>query len=127
MSKNLILFLKKKGFCLHPLVTPSTELTNWFNIPFNKIRNRFSKLNSSRQTIIIIAIILFLISIIICLITISLRRIFNSRLSLQPEHNNVEYVMLQNVDDEDEESRVISTNGHTKSQTTISMNHVQET
>ncbi len=40
--------------------------------------------------------------------------------------------MLQNVDDNDEEdSRSISTNGHTKpnskNQTTISMNHVQDT
>jgi len=114
------------------LVTPSTELINWFKFPLNKIRNKFNELKSSRQTIIIIGIILFLISIIICLITISLRQIFNSRLSSRQERDNIEYVMLQNVDDNDEEdSRSISTNGHTKpnskNQTTISMNHVQDT
>ena len=92
----------------------------------NKIRNKFSELDSSRQTIVIVSIILFLISIIICLITISLRQIFHSRLSSQQERGHVEYVMLQNVDDEDD-SRVRPTNGHTKTETTISINHVQET
>jgi uncharacterized membrane protein len=92
----------------------------------NKIRNKFSELDSSRQTIVIVSIILFLISIIICLITISLRQIFHSRSSSQQERGHVEYVMLQNVDDEDD-SRVRPTNGHTKTETTISINHVQET
>jgi hypothetical protein len=120
------------GFCLHPLVTPSTPFPGWLKFPIDKIRNKFYDFTSSRQTIFIIACILVLISIIICLITISLRQLFYSNLSSRQEHNNVEYVMLQNLDDnDDEEPRSISTNGHSKkllsNQTTISMNNVEET
>ena len=108
-------------------------MARWFNSPFNHIRREFHRLNSSRQMMIILVIILFIFSLLICLITISFRQIFTSRLSSrQEQHNNVEYVMLQNVDDiDDDEPRSIATNGHRKSsptsKTTISIDHVQET
>ena len=122
-----------KGFCLHPLATPVSPGTQWFKSSFNQIRTKFSRLNSSRQMILILAIILVSLSLLICLITMSLRQIFTSRLSSrQEQHNNVEYVMLQNVDDnDDDEPRSIATNGHRKSnltsKTSISFDHVQET
>jgi len=82
--------------------------------------------------IIIIVFIVFLISIIICLIIFVLRQLFRSRSISRQEHNNIEYVMLQNFDDHDEEeTKSISINGHTKPitpiETTISMNHIEET
>ncbi len=83
--------------------------------------------------IIIIVFIVFLISIIICLIIFVLRQLFRSRSISRQEHNNVEYVMLQNFDDhdEEEETKSNSINGHIKPispiETTISMNHIEET
>jgi len=115
------------GFCLHPLVTPSNQVNNWFKFPIDKIRNKFNELDSSRQTMIIIALILFLISIIICLITISLRQLIGSRLTSRQKHDNVEYFMLQNIDDnDDDESKLISTNGHTKKNSIESNNYFNE-
>ena len=111
-------------------MTPTTNGFNWFKYPIDKIRLRFNDLKDSRQTIVIIAIVLFFISILLCLITISIRQMFGSRLSSRQEHENIEYVMLQNVDDnDDEETKSISTNGHKQhiTETIIPMNNNQET
>ncbi len=109
------------GFCLHPLVTPSTHVTQWWKFSIHE-------LDSSRQMILIIVLIVLLLSIIICLITLVLRKILRSRLRSRQEHNNIEYVMLQNVDDiDEEETKSISRNGRTPTETTISMNHVAKT
>lgn len=129
-----IFFFVFAGFCLHPLVTPTIHETNWFKLPLDKIRNKFNELNESHQTIVIVAIIIFLIGITICLIILGLRQVCGSHLTSKQEHRNVEYVMLQNVDDidDDEETRSISTNGHTTKQissteTYIPMDHGEKT
>ena len=122
-----------KGFCLHPLIIPSYRLTNWFQYPWKNIRTKFNQLDASRQTAVILASIFILISIILCLIIISLRQIFTSRSSLRGAHENIEYVMLQNVDENDgggedndaQESKFVSTNGHTKAKG-VSLTPVQE-
>ncbi|UJR30781.1 hypothetical protein I4U23_018301 [Adineta vaga] len=126
------------GFCLHPLVTPSTHGNSWWTFPMDTIRTKFNQLNDSHQTIFIIALILLLIGIIVCLVTCALCQMFTSRLSSNKEHNNVEYVMLQNIDDNDndddddeEESKPIPGNGHTKyaqlTETSVSMDHIEKT
>lgn len=94
--------------------------------------DKFHELNDSTQIIMVITIIVLLISITICLITLGLRQVFSSRLSSRQQHRNVEYVILQNVDDhDDEETRSIKKNGYAKlnlpSETTISINHMEET
>jgi hypothetical protein len=101
-------------------------------LPIDKIRNKFNELDDSHQTIVIVAIIIFLIGITICLITLGLRQVFGSHLTSKQGHENVEYVMLQNIeDDDDEETRSISRNGHTKripsTETYISIDHVEKT
>jgi hypothetical protein len=101
-------------------------------LPIDKIRTKFNELKDSRQTIVIIAIIMFLISIFICLITLAFRQLFGSRLSSRQARENIEYVMLQNVDDnDDDEPKSISTNGHKKqiqsTEITIPPNHIEET
>ncbi|CAF1328959.1 unnamed protein product [Adineta steineri] len=126
------------GFCLHPLVTPSTHIADWFENSIDNIRHKFNELNKSPYTIPIIISIPFLISIIICLITYSLCQMCSSRSTTkQQEHNNVEYVMLQNIDDndddeeEEEDKESILTNGHSKqvlsNETLIPMDHVEKT
>lgn len=115
-------------------------MTDWLEYPLQKIRTKFHQLDSSRQTIVILASIFILISIILCLFIISFRQLFASRLSSQRSHANVEYVMLQNVDEndggggggeeeQDHESKFLgSTNGlFSNNHTKISMSHVQET
>lgn len=113
-------------------------MTDWLEYPLQKIRTKFHQLDSSRQTIVILISIFILISIILCLFIISFRQLFASRLSSQRSHGNVEYVMLQNVDENDaggdeeeqeHESKFLpSTNGHfSNNHTKISMTHVQET
>lgn len=121
-----------KGFCLHPLVTPSSHINNWFISPIDVVVNKFNTLDNSYQTIIIIVLIIFSITIIICLLGLGLRQIFSSRLTSKNDHNNVEYVMLENVDDhDDDDTKLIRTNGHTKksshNQTIISFNPTEET
>ncbi len=132
LTQTKIVFFSLKGFCLHPLVTPSTHVTNWFKLPMDKIRNKFNELDDARQTVVIVVIIIFLIGITICLITLGLRQIFGSRLTSKVEHENVEYVVLQNIDDnDDEETRSMPRNGHTKqissTETFISMDRVERT
>ncbi|CAF2921794.1 unnamed protein product [Rotaria sp. Silwood2] len=125
-------FFFNKGFCLHPLVTPSIHINNWLSSSIDVMRNKFNDLDDYYQKFIIIVLVIFFISIILCLIILSLRQIFNSRLTSRQEHANVEYVMLQNVDDhDDDEIKSIETNGHTKkippSDTTISITIAEET
>ncbi|CAF3407738.1 unnamed protein product [Rotaria socialis] len=120
------------GFCLHPLVTPSVHLNDWLISPIHIMINKFNSLDDFYQTFIIIALIIFSISIIICLILLGLRQIITSRLTSRNEHENVEYVMLQNVDDQDDDdAKLVTTNGHTKrspsKETSISFNHTEET
>ena len=126
------------GYCLHPLVNPSSQTSHWFDYSLGRLRTKFHDLNSSNQTIVIVALILILISIIICFLSISLRQVCQSKSS--SKHDNIEYVMLQNVDEdhdddhdhEEHNSKYISANGHNTNnhhhlQTTISLNHVEET
>lgn len=55
-----------------------------------------------------------LIGLIICLITLALRQISSSHLSSTENHNNVEYVMLENVDDDDQHETSMILNGSRK-------------
>ncbi|CAF3370820.1 unnamed protein product [Rotaria sp. Silwood1] len=56
------------GFCLHPLVTPPTSSSWWYKSPIDQIRDKFSKLDGSHQTIVLIILILILILWSICFI-----------------------------------------------------------
>jgi hypothetical protein len=68
------------------------------------------------------------------LLIVGIRQLIGSRLTSKQEHENVEYVMLQNTDDydnDDEEPRPMPSNGHSKKKpfngTSISMDQVEET
>ena len=90
-------------------------MSHWLQAPLSAIHAKFKQLEDFRQTILIVAFALFVTSIITCLIGLGLRQVFTSRLTLRQEHENIEYVMLPNVDNHDEEeTKDISTNGYTK-------------
>src|SRR5690349_11263161 len=60
-------FLKKimflfKGFCLHPLVSASTHSSLWWwKSPIDNIRNKFTELDRSHQTVVLVTLILIVI------------------------------------------------------------------
>lgn len=66
-----------------------------------------------------------MLGISVCLITLGIRQILGSRSTSRPDHGNVEYVMLENADDEDDNnnnhinarSAPLITNGHRKYET----------
>ncbi|CAF5009972.1 unnamed protein product, partial [Rotaria sp. Silwood1] len=91
------------GFCLHPLVTPPTSSSWWYKSPIDQIRDKFSKLDGSHQTIVLIILILILILWSICFIMFIIRQFnilcFSSKSTIN-QHVNVEYVVLENLDDD---------------------------
>ncbi|CAF0847835.1 unnamed protein product [Rotaria sp. Silwood1] len=91
------------GFCLHPLVTPPTSSSWWYKSPIDQIRDKFSKLDGSHQTIVLIILILILILWSICFIMFFIRQFnilcFSSKSTIN-QHVNVEYVVLENLDDD---------------------------
>ncbi|CAF5095432.1 unnamed protein product [Rotaria sp. Silwood1] len=91
------------GFCLHPLVSPPTSSSWWYKSPIDQIRDKFSKLDGSHQTIVLIILILILILWSICFIMFIIRQFnilcFSSKSTIN-QHVNVEYVVLENLDDD---------------------------
>ena len=119
--KRTNLFLQ--GFCLHPLVSSSHYSSNWWlKSPFDGIRNKFKDLDHSHQKFVLIILILILLIMSICLITISIRQFSSNRFSsrTKSQHNNVEYIMLQNLDDDE------INNEHLSNETTIPIKHVEQ-
>ena len=80
------------------------------------VRDRFHRLNGPRRILATVAMSIILISMIICLLTLCIRAMLHSRSRARSNHDNVEYVILQNVDDADEDQQldatVIRGNGH---------------
>ena len=109
-------FLKSSsaGFCLHPLATSVNDHLSWFKTSLHQLRHQFKSLKSSRQILFICFLGFSLIGVIICLITLALRQMSSSHLSSIEDHNNVEYVMLENVDDDDQLETSMSLNGSRK-------------
>jgi hypothetical protein len=90
------------GFCLHPLVNASTHSSSWWLIsPLQQIRERFDGLNHSNQTIILLVLLLFMLVICIALALIGVLyfRGHSFFLKSAAKHENVEYVMLEDLDE----------------------------
>ncbi|CAF2914819.1 unnamed protein product [Rotaria sp. Silwood2] len=92
------------GFCLHPLVSPLKSSSWWYKYPIDQIRDKFSQLDSSHQTIVLITLFLIIILLSISFIVFILRQ-FNffhsySKPTTNHQNINVEYVVLENLDDD---------------------------
>lgn len=97
-------YFSAQGICLHPLVSPSYYSSIWWlKSPMDEIRNKFSDLDPPHQTIVMIILTLILLTMGICLIITSIRQFtvnrFHSRLT--PQYDNVEYIVLQNLNDDE--------------------------
>ena len=57
------------------------------------------------QTVLIVIIITILLVFVLFLLMCGIRQICGSRLGSTSAHNDVEYVMLENVDEDDENPR----------------------
>jgi hypothetical protein len=77
------------------------------------IRTQFVKLDRPRQTIVLIVLFATAILSVVCAVIGIIRMLMYSNYNSTTEHNNVEYVQLQNLD-EDETS-----NGHLSTETTV--------
>jgi len=114
-----------QGFCLHPLVSASTYSLNWWLIksPIDNIRNKFSELDHSRQTVVLVILILVLVISSITLISIGICYFTSFRFpSISfSRHNNSEYVMLENFDNDEISNENIS------NETTIPLRQVEQT
>ena len=85
--------------------------TWWFPSPINTLRTKFTGLDRSRQTAVLVILILVSILIIIGLIMMSIRHIISLRRPGQ--YRATEYLKLDNLD----EDEMIS-NGHESDETT---------
>ena len=90
------------GFCLHPLVNASTHSSSWWLVsPLEKIRERFDDLDHSNQTIVLLLLVL---SIVVMFVAVLLIGVFYFRVHLlffksPAKHEDVEYVMLEDLDE----------------------------
>jgi hypothetical protein len=114
-----------QGFCLHPLVSASTYSSNWWLIksPIDNIRNKFSELNHSRQTVVLVILFVVLVTSSIIVISIGICYFTSFRfpsISIS-RHNNSEYIMLEDFDNDEVSNENIS------NQTTIPLRQVEQT
>jgi len=115
-----------KGFCLHPLASPSIHSSSWWlPSPIENIRNKFIELDRPHQTAILVTLILLLI-IISILFTSTVLYHFTSfhcpSISFW-KHNNREYVMLEHLDSD----TISNDNDHMSNETTIPLMQVEQT
>ena len=95
------------GYCIHPLAFQPTRSSPWWLIsPIEKIRTKFEDLDSSRQKIVLIVLIVTLFSSGLCLLGLSICNLKDFRKRNQRAYDNVEYVPLDSImngnsDDED--------------------------
>jgi hypothetical protein len=112
-----------KGFCLHPLASPSIHSSSWWlKSPIENIRNKFTELDRSRQTVVLVTLILLFIITMILLISIVLYNFTSVRcpsISFS-KHNNREYVMLENLDPDS------ISNEHMSNETTVPLMQVEQ-
>jgi hypothetical protein len=98
-----------KGFCLHPLVSSSSHSSIWWlKSPMEGIRDKFTKLDHSHQTLVMVLLILMIILSCICSIGMVIRLFINRRDNSTP-HNGVEYIMLGNLDEDEHLSNEATT------------------
>jgi hypothetical protein len=91
------------GFCLHPSLVASVDSSsNWMSVSFHQWQHRFEELSQTRQTWLIVIVSVASIVTMIFLISLGLRSMIGSRLNTSLGHEDVEYVMLHNVDEESE-------------------------
>ena len=90
------------GFCLHPLVNFSTHSSSWWLVsPLEKIRERFDNLDHSNQTIVLVVLLL---TVLVMLVVVLLIGVLYFRVHLlffksPAKHEDVEYVMLDDLDE----------------------------
>jgi hypothetical protein len=118
-SKEFYIFFLVKGFCLHRLVSVSSQSSIWwFKSPIDNLRDKFTELNHSRQTAVLVILILIIIILVIAFVSISIRFLISLRVPIP--HRDTEYVRLENLDDD-----TIS-NGHRSDETTIPLTQIEQ-
>ncbi|UJR15817.1 hypothetical protein I4U23_002746 [Adineta vaga] len=91
------------GFCLHPLVSPSSYSSNWWlPSPISTIQTKFTELDRSYQKAILILLISLLFFSGIFLIVTSIRHLRSSSVTRKTEglFKNIEYVPLEDLADD---------------------------
>lgn len=92
--------------------------TWWFQSPLETIRTKFTKLDRSGQTAVLVILILVLILMAISLVVISIRHFTSLRF---PRFSRTtEYFKLENLDNDD-----ITSNGHQSDEVTTSLTQLE--
>ena len=75
----------------------------------DEVRDKFHNLNGTHRILAMVALSIVLLSMAVCLLTLCIRPMLRSRSSARRNHDNVEYVILQNVDDADDDQQLHAT------------------